>query len=82
METWALGWKDMGIWAWFCPFQARLVSGVDSPASMPPPPPTRLFKFVIRGSMPNEVDVNINRFDFRAHYYEIGLSPWLFGSLR
>ena len=38
--------------------------------------------FVIRGSMPNEVDVNINRFDFRAHYYEIGLSPWLFGSLR
>ena len=38
--------------------------------------------FVIRGFMPNEVDGNINRLDFRAHYYGIALSPWLFASLR
>lgn len=30
--------------------------------------------FVNRGFMPDEVDGNINRLDFRAHYYGIELS--------
>lgn len=38
------GTERDGVWSWFCPFLARVVFVVDSPASMPPPPPKWLSK--------------------------------------